>query len=354
MFAALLVLVGLACATADRRVNVLKDSEKITIDNGFVKAIFDTTSSSAWMSHLYGDFKGLGGYGENLLAAGGLRLERENADGSVVSGITNKLRTKYDAVHTDEGSCSEIQFPRVVDDSVNPTVEESWKFTLCTGDRTLRFESSGSVIANHASVQIRSIRHALYATPLSTTAFFDQGVVQIKNAKPTYSHFASSDRMQRTYVMGGLGAIDVLRPQATGGLQDQVVLLNSAPGTEGVAFTSGFQEILVGTFSHRDYWVAGSSASDAQTIAQTNTTKWSREWLISPNNRNFPSAQLPAGSVNNMDNSDNLEALMTGIYGSSVPCLCTYPNEVTNDFQVAQIATTLRDGKGTAPNKTIV
>ena len=47
-----------------------------------------------------------------------------------------------------------------------------------------------------------------------------------------------------------------------------------------------------------------------------------------------------------MDNSDDLESLMTGIYGSAVPCLCTYPNEVTNGFQVAQIATTLRNGKG--------
>ena len=84
-----------------------------------------------------------------------------------------------------------------------------------------------------------------------------------------------------------------------------------------------------------------------QTIAQTGATKWNRQWLISPNNRNFPSAQLPSGTVSNMDDSDNLEALMTGIYGSAVPCLCTYPNEVSNGHQVAQIATTLRDGKGT-------
>lgn len=82
-------------------------------------------------------------------------------------------------------------------------------------------------------------------------------------------------------------------------------------------------------------------------MAQANVTSWSREWLISPNNRNFPSASLPSGAVNNLDNSADLEAFMTGIYGSAVPCLCTYPNEVTNGFQVAQIATTLRNGNGT-------
>jgi hypothetical protein len=47
-----------------------------------------------------------------------------------------------------------------------------------------------------------------------------------------------------------------------------------------------------------------------------------------------------------MDDGADLEAFMTGIYGSAVPCLCTYPNEVSNGYQVAQIATTLRNGKG--------
>lgn len=39
---------------------------------------------------------------------------------------------------------------------------------------------------------------------------------------------------------------------------------------------------------------------------------------------------------------------MTGIYANAVPCLCTYPNEVTEGLQVAQIATTLRHENGTA------
>jgi hypothetical protein len=47
-----------------------------------------------------------------------------------------------------------------------------------------------------------------------------------------------------------------------------------------------------------------------------------------------------------MDGGADLEASLTGIYGSAVPCLCTYPNEVTKGFQVAQIATTLRNGEG--------
>jgi hypothetical protein len=76
------------------------------------------------------------------------------------------------------------------------------------------------------------------------------------------------------------------------------------------------------------------------------TKSWQREWQISPNNRNFPSGALPSGLVSNMDDGADLEASLTGIYGSAVPCLCTYPNEVTKGFQVAQIATTLRNGDG--------
>ena len=49
-----------------------------------------------------------------------------------------------------------------------------------------------------------------------------------------------------------------------------------------------------------------------------------------------------------MDNGKDIEGFMTGIYANAVPCLCTYPNEVSRGFQVSQIATTLRheDGRG--------
>lgn len=264
MLGVFLILFGLAGAVANREVTVETKSEQVVIENGFVRALFQTGSSAVWMSELYGDFKGLSAYDENLLASGGLRLERENANGSITSAMNTKFATKQDMEHKKFGRCSEVHFPRVQDDATHPTVQESWKFTLCEGDRTLRFDSAGSVVAAASAVEVRSVRHALYGKSLSTTAFFDKGVVQIKNAKPTYSHFASVDRLQHFYVLGGVGAIDILRPVATGGEEDQVVLLNSAPGTEGFAYSSGFQEILVGTFSHRDYWVAGSSASDVQ------------------------------------------------------------------------------------------
>jgi hypothetical protein len=53
----------------------------------------------------------------------------------------------------------------------------------------------------------------------------------------------------------------VLRDAAVGGESDQVVLLNRAPGVD-TDYISGFQEILVGNFTDRDYWCAGSSDAD--------------------------------------------------------------------------------------------
>lgn len=265
MFLVIVVAVSLACALAEQRVAIHKGNNQITIDNGFVKAIFDT-SSAVWMSDLYGDFKGLGEYKENLLAAKGLRLERENADGSVSSGADSKLGLAQQVVEKHSNNCSELTFPHIFDDSTSPTVKESWKFSLCVGDRSLRFESTGAILSAQSSVQIRTIRHSLYARSLSTTGFFDQGVVQIMSAEPKYSHFASSDRLHHAYFLGGVGAIDILRPQATGGEQDQVVLLNAVSDSANPGYTSGFREIVVGTFSHRDYWVAGSSAADAQVM----------------------------------------------------------------------------------------
>jgi hypothetical protein len=259
MLLVLTVLVGVASAVAQHGAVILKSENSLTLQNGFIKAIFQT-SSSAWVSELYGDFQGQGAYGKNLLSAGGLRLERENSDGSVVSGTDGAASAKEYVAHSDD-NCAQITFPAVYDASENPTVEEKWEFSLCKGDRSLKFRTSGSLLSSTTVTSVRSIHHALYSTPLSTTAFFDQGVVQIMSAGQSYSHFGSADRMRRMYAMGGDGAIDVLRDGAVGGENDQVVLLNRAPGVD-TAYTSGFQEILVGNFSDRDYWIAGSSDAD--------------------------------------------------------------------------------------------
>jgi len=66
--------------------------------------------------------------------------------------------------------------------------------------------------------------------------------------------------------------------------------------------------------------------------------RWSEAFVIAPNDRNFPTAKLTTGP--NLPEKD-LEALLTGIYGSSPGCLCTYDNEVVEGMRIAQISPTI-------------
>ena len=59
---------------------------------------------------------------------------------------------------------------------------------------------------------------------------------------------------------------------------------------------------------------------------------------LSPNDRPFPVGGVPVGaSLGGRD----LEAMLTGIYGSAVGALTTFDNEVKAGVRVAQIATTI-------------
>ena len=231
---------------------------KAVFNNGYVKAVVNLAGSAAWMSELYGDYQGKSAYGSNLLAAKGLRLEREDSEGNTISAAgTGSSVVNYIVTQNDD-TCGTLQIAEVIDDTDLPSVSESWTLTLCAGNRHISFTSNGSVSKSTSVTKVRSIRHALYSTPLSTTAFFDSGVVQIMGARDAASHFGSTDRLSRLFVLGGTGSIDIQRESATGGETDQVVLLNAASGD----FVSGFQDILIGNFSRRDLWGPGSSEDD--------------------------------------------------------------------------------------------
>jgi hypothetical protein len=260
-FIGILLLCILLCAYSKKIVKEVVffvQDNMLTIENGYVRSVFNT-SSSPWMSELYGDFQGQSSFSDNLLSSNGFRLERENDDGSFTSAIgANKVFARPTVRSSQRSSCVEANFPEVYDDAETPAVREKWIFTLCNGDRSLHFRAAGEVVPSSRALKMRSVTHSLYTTPVSTTSFFEDGVVQIKSAETSFSHFASTSKMPRAYFLGEHGAVDVLRPSATGGTQDQVVMLNFEEGG------SGMREIVVGRFQHTDYWCEGSSADDAQ------------------------------------------------------------------------------------------
>ena len=71
---------------------------------------------------------------------------------------------------------------------------------------------------------------------------------------------------------------------------------------------------------------------------------------ISPNNHNFPAGELTTTKPNLP--TQDLAALMTGIYGSAPGCLCTFPNSPScpgmegEHQKLGQIATTVARGNG--------
>jgi hypothetical protein len=91
---------------------------------------------------------------------------------------------------------------------------------------------------------------------------------------------------------------------------------------------------------------AGPDAADDDELATVirADASWHTSAVITPNSKNFPSGDLTLGP--NIP-SDDLHAVMAGIYGSAPGCLCTFPNSPAcpgmegKHQKLGQIATTV-------------
>jgi hypothetical protein len=172
-------------------------------------------------------------------------------------------------VDVNSDSCGQVTISGVVDDVSTPTASENWVLSLCQNDRSLKMVASGSTLESAYNTKLRSGRNAVYATPISTTGFYDQGVVQILAASADNSHFASSDRLQRVFFLGSTGSLDIQRTDATTG--DLTVMLNSESGAvSGMpSFSSGFQDVLFGSITNQDLWLPGTNSDDTSVRRQS-------------------------------------------------------------------------------------
>ena len=339
-------------------VKVDEKKSEILISNEYLSATISTSDKRIYISALKGDFKGKSIYGENVLGTLGIRLERIEDNGAhklltSSSSSSSSSSPLYNVTrYGDDDNCAQVSFPEVFVDVSSPTVTEAWTFKLCDGDRVLDFSAQGFVLPTAVSYTLKAVTRSYYTNPLSTTGFFDKGVVQMMGAKEDVrGYFGSVDKLSRVYVVGETGALDIIRTTAVGGANDVTVLLN-AHYEFSRHFRSGLQEVLVGSLSSAllDDWTGGWAESTVTQALGTRT--WSHRNLLSPNDRNFPSGTLPSGKISNMDNADDVEGFMTGIYSNSVGCLCTYPGEIQAGAQAAQIATSLRQDNARQYNNT--
>ena len=167
------------------------------------------------------------------------------------------------------------------------------------------------------------MRRVLSLRALSLYALFGRGVVQMLDANSDQSYFASNDTLTRFYALGGGSGFDLLPPPSTEAVSPVAQgswVLHSA-GADGCEL----QEVLMGSLATRDAWGRGWEGAAAASSVATSTLSYSRAWRLAANDRNFPSGVLGVGP--NLPEGD-LEAQLTGVYGSSPGCLCTYDNEV--------------------------
>jgi hypothetical protein len=310
-----------------------------TLSNGFV--CIELTPGK--LHAAYGDWDGQGNYGSNVLASGGMTLQRQAIDGQVFSSASLLAGDVSVRVVANSSSTVAVEMSGIADSISNPVGVETWEISLHPNSRVFNFSISGKVVA---STSIASLRHQWEFAPSSVYAWFRGGVVQMKNADSDAGVYASSDVLNRVYALGGSGSekgqvgnmsIELLfesslRPAAT---YNQTAILSQGKGT----YLSGLQELLVGDFgvdlTVLDHWTNGSGLVGVTTVP---TRAWNYTVVIGVNNRDFPVAKVPAfDGLLSLDS----QAMLTGIFASPVGCLCTHLNEVSEGIAVGQIATTI-------------
>jgi hypothetical protein len=118
------------------------------------------------------DSTGQGSYGRNVLAAGGLTLDRENSDGTLLSSGDLDAIDVIVSVTSSDQFLAEIAVSGIKDSALDPTVTETWLFRLEASSRAIIFNRKGSLIVTSPVKSVRAIRRQWNLEPTSATAFF--------------------------------------------------------------------------------------------------------------------------------------------------------------------------------------
>jgi hypothetical protein len=298
--------------------------------------------ASQRVSVLKGDFFGQGKYGKNVLASSGIALEREDGDGTIHRHSASDAATATAEVSSDDDMASAVVHG-ITDGTSDASAEETWTLTLARGARSLSFTAEGQT---NRDVSARVFRHAFALEPSSLYALFDRGVVQMKSADNKKGFYSSTDSLTRLYTLGGSGgegheagnmSLSFRWPSSDQRAGSMVVRSSGSGGSSGY---SGVEEVLVGGLPEEHVWSAGWGSVQAMSIASG--TAWSTLVELAPNSFDFP-VQGPFGDLTTGPNIDavNLQAMLTGIYGSPVGQLCTHDNGVVKGERVGQMATTI-------------
>lgn len=319
---------------------IIRSGDVVALSNGFTCIGINITNPQIFV--LAGDFTGKGYYGHNVLSGGGITLEREDIDGRVFASWTTGA-SKGITVRVNRTDQVILELDGVIDDASAAGVQETWTLSLRQGQRYFDFRRTGKVV--RALDKTRAVRHSFSLVPTSLYAFFERGVVQMRNAdcNPFY---ASADTLPRFYALGGNGndlhtagnmSIVVERTRS----RPQMIRTVLHSTANGAPQWTGLEEVVVGNAPPLDQWTSGWNNVPAGSIAIN--ASWDTTNRITPNNNDFPLFSSLVTSANLPDT--DLAALLTGVYASPAGNLVTHDNGVAMGARVGQIATSLHSPK---------
>jgi hypothetical protein len=277
------------------------NSTGLELSNGFVSILLNTANPS--ITAVHADFLGTGNYSSTNIFSKPYALEVEDA-----SGVHSSIDATGSVV-TILSNTTELVSVMLSGVGVGQ-VTESWTISLKQGARSYELNTTAQI---ESDMTVKSIRHNMGFSAVSIYGLFAKGVVQMKNAKSSNNHFGSNGTIHRLYAMGGGSSIDI----SYGSQADNHILLSGGD--------SGLHEEMVTNArpTDLDKWGGGWESAPLATVLKGQTFHISS--TITANDRNFPAGGLTSGP--NLPVRD-LEAYLTGVYGSSPGCLCSYPDEV--------------------------
>lgn len=309
-----------AAAGALLPVTLARSGNVVTLANGFTQLEFDL--DTAQVTGLRGDALGAGTFSaSNVAAAMGGALALEVTDAEFVTHSSASVARASPLAYTvleqsDDAAAFRVQ--GVTDaTSSSALVSAAWEFGLSRTSRALEFNSS-AVPLGKASVV--SVRLSWYFTPVSTYAFFDDGVMQsMQQAQP---YFASAEPYSRVYAMGpaDAGAVDVRPNTAVAPLPPQSVIINGIWNEQ----RSGLAHVYAGSLP-TETWVDGWESSTPVDIAPVPTgsfAPWNSSLFITPNDAAYPSGDVPTGA--SALPAADLQAVLSAVYGSPAGALVSH------------------------------
>ena len=340
-------------------------AREIILSNGFTEARINIDNVS--IVSLRGAVSGDGNFtgAPNALADnGGLRFVLQTATSSVWQpGAAARV-----TVLSNTSAYAAVRLDGVVDNAADPSAIESWTLALAQDERGVLFNTTGKMVRNMPLA--RAVYHDVRFAGVSIYGLFKRGVVQMRDYNGG-GYFVANDTIPRVYAMGGGSAVDIELFKST--TKTMTSTFTSAAGAgagandsfsgshlSGVtASAAPAQSVLVsnikggGDSGFRLFLQTAATSSSATAGLNTwsklaweavplgtlhSGSSWSTSYRMAPSNRNFPSLGLSTGP--NLPPED-LEAFLTGIYGSGPGCLCTYDNGVVPGRRVAQISPTI-------------